>query len=210
MKKQNALLELLDADGDRSIANLKRRFRQLCKETHPDLAGTGHEGFIALGAEYRVALAVLRSGPKQEAARSDPSPADPRRTVLLALRTYAFRFWCGDSELLLERLMVAASAYDARRRRLLEAYKLEFLDSVHAWMAEGRVYYAHSLILAAVKQLFYFYGTGAARHRILLERYTSDAKKRAERLEDGRRSVLNGFAEWLLDEAGRPPVIPED
>ena len=209
------LIELLDEDRDRSVANLKRRFRLLCKETHPDLAGTGHEDFLSLGEEYREILAMLRSpvscdlsGP--ESSRTARSPADARRATLLALRTYAFRFWCGDSERLLQRLILQAAAYDQRRRRLLDAYKAEFLDSVHAWMAEGRVYYSHSLLLASVKQLFYYYETGARRHRLLLERYLGDAKKRAERLEDGRRLVLNAFADWLLDEADAAPVVPED
>jgi len=217
----NRLLELLDRDGDRSIPNLKRRYRLLCKEAHPDHAGR-HEAFLALNAEYREALDQLRaasgenlysgrkSAPSGRAAGS-PAPrqsvktrAQARRETLGLLRVYAFKFYTRESDPQLDAFIRAAADYDPRRARLLCAYKAVFLDSYHSWLSEGRVYYAHALLIHAVRQLFHYFDTGSERHGLLFRVYVADARKKAEKLEEERRRVLEAFASWLEDEFAEP------
>jgi hypothetical protein len=227
----NRLLSLLEQDGDISIANLKRRYRLLCKEAHPDLmardgrpqdragkdAAERHEAFLRLNADYRAALAVLRGPAPSSAVFPGERPsafsaagriktkAETRSAMLDCLRTYAYKFYSRDSEHQLEAFIRAAAEYDPKRVRLLRAYKAEFLDSYHAWLSDGRVYYAHAVLIAALRQLFYYYDTGSKRHALLLERFLNDARLRAGKLSAERRRVVEIFSEWIDEEAKTRP-----
>lgn len=200
----NRLFALIERDGDRSIANLKRRYRLLCKEAHPDLAARGHAGrheaFLILNEEYRAALTILRTS-NPAAERAALSQSEARSLMLDRLRTYAFKFYNRDSEAQLEELIRAAADYDPKRARLLRSYKAVFLDSYHSWLSDGRVYYAHAVLVAAVRQLFHYRDTGSPRHALLLERYSHDARERSGKLSGQRFRVVGSFLDWIREEA---------
>ncbi len=179
-------------------------------QTHPDSVGGSDEGFKRLQREYEGALAELGRAEKAPARhasrRAGPSPADPRRTSLERLYLYAVRFYGKESEKLMAELMSAAREYDRGLESLLASYTEEFLSCFHSWESEGLVYYTHCVLIAAVKQMFYYFSMGLPHQKRLFLVLLRDLEARAQGLSPGRRSVLLGLVGWLREEGQKERI----
>jgi hypothetical protein len=170
----NQLIEFLRRENNFTLQRLREIYRTLCMQTHPDRGKGGDEGFKRLQTEYEGALAELARAQRENwrhTGGSGPgsSTPDPRRIVLERLYVYTVKFYGKESEKLMAELISAAREYDRDFASLLVSYTGEFLSCFHAWESEGPVYYTHCLLIAAVKQMFYWFSMGLPHQRRLFQ-----------------------------------------
>ena len=67
-------------------------------------------------------------------------------------------------------------------------------------MSDGAVYYAHSLFMSIIKQMFYYFSKNSQRHRTLFEKYIDELGKIVKRLDSDKAKVLLNITDWLKDE----------
>ncbi len=207
----NQLIEFLRRENNFTVARLREVYRTLCMQTHPDRRRGSDEGFKRLQREYDGALAELARatmdrGRQEDGPRARPSPADSRRAALEKLYLYAVRFYGKESDRLMAELITAAMAYDQGLASLLRSYTEEFLSSFHAWESEGLTYYTHCVLIAAVKQMFYYFSMGLPHQRRLFLVLLRDLETRAQGLSPERRAALVGLAGWLRSEGQKERV----
>lgn len=86
---KNTLVQHLLAEGEISLARLKKIYRRLCKLTHPDLQQGSSQDFIQLREEYEEAKANLESLAHHfTASHLKPSSHEFRKLFYEALRHY--------------------------------------------------------------------------------------------------------------------------
>jgi hypothetical protein len=206
----NPLLEFLRRENNVTVDRLREVYRALCMQTHPDSGSGSDEGFKRLQREYAEALAELGREalrPSSASGRAAPrSSADPRQRLLEGLYLYTVRFYGKESEKLMADLITAAREYDRDLVTLLGSYTREFLSCFHSWESEGPVYYTHCLLVAAIKQMFYYFSMGLPHQKRLFFVLLQDLEARAGKLSPSRRDVLRGLARWLRQEGQKERV----
>ena len=195
----NSLIETLSAEGNVTLARLKQLFRQLSKETHPDIAGGSEERFIRLRNEYEQALDAILSGGLAELQTEETalSPSEIREEILENLYFFALKVFGSDSEKYLFRMMELAKDSDPDLAMLLRAYYENFYYQFDSWIHNGIVFYAHNLWISSVRQLFLYYSQSNPRYRTILTAYLSELPKRAQRLGSEREHILLQLGKWL-------------
>lgn len=198
----NRLIEILKKGKDVSPAALKKLFRRLCRETHPDTATGTHEAFIRLRGEYEEAIKILPSAraDNRKTPSVELSREDARESVLENLYLYSMRLFGADGEATLLELIESAQFYRKDVRDLWHSYYLTFYRTREKWMDDGNIFYTHNLFILSVKQLFYYY-SGSDRYKRLLTAYLGDLEKRLDKLDDTRSKVIRGLSDWLREEA---------
>lgn len=196
----NRLIELLQKENNLTEKRLKAVFRRLCKETHPDMKPGRSRQFVALRRDYEEALSIIRG------RRATPQAPDPRlrEKILANLYQYCVKELTRESEPLLLAMIRRMKKYDAKVAALWEGYYREFYRTSSAWISDGAVFYAHGHLIAAIKQLFYFYSARADRHRRLFFNYCADLEKRVQRIDGQRAAIIRDIVQWLKKEIDIP------
>jgi len=209
----NRLLALLRLEDNLTPGRLKQLYRRLSKKTHPDLAPGAHEDFVRLRGDYEEALGLLGDGlpgatacPVAAVRPGARREGSGREAVLRLLYQYSVRFYGRDSAGILSSLQRAARSYSPALHALLAAYRECFLERFSAWAADGRIYYAHNLFIASVKQLIYWHSLGILRHRTLLRAYLQELRARARRIAPDKARILLRLADWLQEESEKAGI----
>lgn len=204
----NELVDLLRSKGPPSVSRLKRLYRQLSKRTHPDLTRESHEAFLTLKRSYEEALALLGDAAHR---RRPAARAATRPEVLRSLYLYALKFNGAEAEGVFAALLEQTRGYRPAVHSALRQYQAAFRQTYPRWQNEGKVFYAHALWLACIRELAWYLSYGAERYLTLLQAYCGDLSERTEKLEPQQKEVLRSLSGWLLQEAkgGKLQIIEE-
>jgi hypothetical protein len=130
-----------------------------------------------------------------------------RKKVLEQLYLYALKFFGKDSEKVLLNLIDVTKNYRPDIALHLEAYHELFIKTFYYWKSDGNIFYTHNLLIASIKQLFYYYSFSMARYKNLLSVYLGDMEKRSQKLSSRQSEILQKLAHWLLEEAEKEKVF---
>lgn len=171
----------------------------------------GSRGTGAAGRDARAGAGAARGGSARAAGaagRASIGPAEARRRALVLLHRLALKCYTKEAFGVVDRLVPLVAAYDAEAAVLLARYRADFLETFSVWRGDGEVFYAHSLLVALIMQLFYYFDGMRDRHRRLLEEYAKSLSLRASKLDPGRRALLEGLGAWIIRESRGEPVVP--
>ncbi|MFP4364681.1 MAG: J domain-containing protein [Spirochaetia bacterium] len=76
---ENRIISKLLSGQPFSDNDIKRVFRELCKQTHPDLTGGDSAPFLKLQADYNDAIAFYQSKHKDELIKANVRKIDPKQ-----------------------------------------------------------------------------------------------------------------------------------
>lgn len=209
----NRLIEILKKEKNVTPEKLKRIYRKLCKQTHPDTAKGTHDDFIRLRKEYEEALKALPSihaGLKNNINSELPHPdahVNVREAVMEKLYLFSMRLFGSDGESALLELIEAADHYRKDVSELWNAYYASFYKTRKKWMDSGDVFYTHNLFISSIKQLFYYYSGSSERYKVLLLTFLQDLEKRMDNLDEEQARVIRGLSEWLRQEAELEKIV---
>jgi hypothetical protein len=204
----NKLIDFLNAENNVTIERLNQVHRLLCKKLHPDITKKSGERFLNLQREYEEAFGILSGiqGSVTDGKKTDTSEnkdrifGNPRETVLSYLYLYSLKLFSRDGNIILLKLIDASKEYDDKVHSLLEDYNRVFYETRNTWQNDGNIFYAHNMLIASIKQLFYFYSIPLKHHKTLLITYLSDIGKMMKKLSAEQRSILTGMAAWIKNE----------
>jgi hypothetical protein len=210
----NRLIYLLQLENEMTIPRLKKVYRILCKKTHPDITKGSDSKFIELRREYEEAFAIISkgetAGPVKEEnteKKTAPVPENLREAVMEKLYQYSLKVLSPESEDILLELIRLTQTYNPDVHEILKSYYEVFFKRFHYWKHNGLIFFAHNLVIASIRQLFYYYSFSLPHYRTVLTSYLSDVPKRSKRLDPEQQRILNGIAEWLGQELDRERII---
>jgi hypothetical protein len=193
------LIEILQKENDLSEKRLKAIFRRLCKKTHPDALPGRSMDFIQLRKEYEEALRFLRTG-ADVTVKTSAGKAGIRDEILRQLYFYTVKEVTTVGEDHLLKLISLLKKYKNEVSIYWQSYHQVFFKTSGAWVSDGTVYYAHSLIMSIIKQMFYYFSKQSSRHKILFEKYIDELGKIVKKLDSDRARILLDITRWLKDE----------
>lgn len=199
----NRLIERLAGDGELSVDALKRLYRMLALQSHPDLTGKADAEFIRLQREYEDALDYLRSlpaGPRARTARADAAVGDPREACLKELYLYSIRYSARRWKSVFPALIAAAERYRPDAARALREYRRSFLERLSEWEGSPFVTHTHEMFLTAIKQLATYYEVDLPQNERILSSCLRELTNRARRPDLPLRSWLPSLCAWLAEE----------
>lgn len=201
----NRLLASLEKADRLSVDSLRRLYRTLAVQCHPD-ASTGSETeFVRLQLEYEEALRYLLSQqPKPTAARQKAT--NPREEFLRALYHYSVVYGTKNWHEYVAPLIKLAAAYDKGLAKLLAEYRDVFLKELTGGGHKTFLLQTHEMLLAAVKTLAWLYENDLEHDRKMLNSYLDALTQRAGGLKDRLGNVILGTCQFLQRESGGSPV----
>jgi hypothetical protein len=195
---------MLQKKGTPTAERLKRLYRRLCREMHPDLSGKSHKPFVQLHEWYEDALHLLSESATENSKNKGATRHtvnSNRENVLKTLYRYALKFNGVQTQQVFSDLLEQVKEYRPAVYPVLLAYQTMFLRSFSSWQHIGEIYYTHALWIASIRELAYYLSFGQRRYRILLERYIQDLKGRAAKIDEEKRDTLPRLGSWLIEEA---------
>ncbi len=208
----NSLISRLTAEKNLTVKRLKQVYRELSKQTHPDLTNKKGDEFIRLRAEYEDALKILRNPDELSRISKQPareSPRTPREAVLQDLAMFAFKIFSDDAGRALDRMIAVSESYKPVLTEILTRYRDGYYRDFPKWRHIGRVYYAHNVFISAARQLFTYYASGKDRHKAIFEGCLRDLEVKARGLDNERGRILTELGAWLRVEMRKERVEVE-
>ena len=230
----NSIIRKLISGGEISESELKRIYRNLCKETHPDLCGGEKDKFLKLQADYKEAITYIESLKqnykdhenvslfqfyyKKEADNLNHENINPR----LAFYDSLYRYTASGlhsaririkPELrernisIISEVINWARFYDPVFIKLFIEYNKNHLRRFNEWLIEKKFVQAKNLFLKGLANFFTFQQQGLPGAQRTSQSYIEDAIYNLEQLNltPPQQAVLN-FCFWLKDELQLPAI----
>jgi hypothetical protein len=200
----NPLIDKLKLEGNLSVERLKRIFRVMAKETHPDLA-SGASSFVRLRAFYEEALAFLRSR-AAETHQAALTPGEARWALWDALVRYARLFYAPACDDLALDLIDLASCYDQNARDLFVRYYEFVFPRYPNFTNDIELQRLHRIVMTCLLHTARFFQTGEKRKMTIVGNYRQAFDLGKRKRENKHFVIVKEMYEWVLAEAetGRP------
>ena len=211
----NNLLSVLSRKNDLSIDSLKKLYRKLVLQTHPDITKGTSERFVKLQKEYSEALQFIIQNQNDYHKVYIQKDTPDKRTQLLkmlyvySIRFYSAKFYGKESEFIMKKLIHLANSYDPEVGSTFADYNDKLIDHLPEW-ANSKIYKVHDLFIISIKELTTLFEIGTKPDRMRLDSYLNELDDKAKALDSIKRDIFWKLGKWIRSESmGKPVAMAE-
>jgi hypothetical protein len=194
-------------NGDEiSLSELKKLFRILSKQVHPDTSNKTDELFIELRRQYEEAYNYIINSKSE--LHVELSREEARIELLKRLYHFYLSIYSKRSYQILDEMIKYAKKYDNIVYQLLLKYKNDMYMNLEEWKRNHRIFYAHNVVITGIMQFFECYNKKGKVAKELSRKIYLGHKQSIEmwigNCNDNYKTILLSIHDWLKEELNKP------
>lgn len=215
----NRLIRELFSNTDISEQQLKKIYRDFCKQVHPDITGTDGGDFNILQEEYEEARGYLKKIMGITHGKMGSLHFDPRKGFYKSLAYYnAAGLHSAKVRLrkelkernntIIKSVLFWAELYDPEFIQLFLDYNKVYLKSFNRWKSEKHLKNARRLFLEGFKNFLDYQRSGLEIYRRTTASFFRDALFDLANVEaENLKMPMTHLIAWIEEEIKNPPVL---